>query len=136
MAKNTKPLFSSSSTTWSWSTAASATKTSEAIEINDYPPSAHNVASIVITGTTGSGAVTGTVYCYLGFGFGDNRIWGPAHTIEDTSGQTSWSLNTTETSFEANLYAQTWWALCDAVKIVISFSGSDTVTGDGAICVQ
>ena len=136
MARNTWPLFSTTKTTWTWNTAASATKTSEAIPMTDFPPSAENIASIIITGTTASGTSVATVTCQLGYGFGSDRIWGPSHTVEDTSGNTTWSLSTSEAKFEANIYAQTWFTLCDVFRIVITFTESVTINGEAAACVS
>ena len=139
MARNTWPLFSTDRTNWSWSVNAGTDKTSEAIAMTDFPPTAENIASIIITGTLepGSDSRNATVYCQLGYGFGSDRIWGPSHTIEDTSGNTAWALSTSEAKFEANIYAQTWFTLCDVFRIIISTSGdADEITGEGAACVS
>ena len=136
MAKNTKPLFSTTAQSWAFTIASGATKTGEAVEITDFPPTAHNIATMLLTGATATGTETITVTCQLGFGPSSVRVWGPEHTVSDVDGNATWSLTTTTSKFLANLYAHDWWTLCDAFRIILTCAGAANITGNGVACVQ
>jgi len=131
MAVNTRFPF----TTIAYTNATGGVKTGDALDMNDNPPTAKNIASLCITATLGSGTDSCVIYCQMGFGWGSDQIWGPWHTVEDTAGNSSLSLSTTENQFEANLYAQSWWTYCSAVKIRMGAigSGPQTIAGSAIL---
>lgn len=136
MARESNNIFSAATNTFSWTMTAGATVTGQARPITNDPPTAKQVASICISGATASGSDTLTVKCQLGYGHGSNRIWGNEHTITDTDSNTTWAVTTTESVFEANLYEQSWWTICDYVRIIIEAAGSSTVAGSAVLVIQ
>lgn len=131
MARSTVPVFSTTAFSYTHSGTA---KTGEVIEINDHLPTAKHNCSLCITATLSSTTDSCVVYARLGYGTPTNRMWGPWHTVEDTAGNTTFSLSTTEAAFEANLYAQDWWTLADAIQFRMgAFADTTkTATGDAA----
>ena len=137
MGKKTRPLISSTPTTWTWSTAAGAAVTGDSIPITDDPPSAQDVLSMILTGTA-DGALTATVNMQMGWRKDENNIiWGDSHQCEDSNGDaTTWSLSAVESKFEVNIYAQTYFMVCDYVRVYITFSAPGAISGEAAICVR
>jgi hypothetical protein len=125
MAKTVIPIFSSTITTYTWSSGANSDNV-EGVELeNDFPPEAQNVASILIYGTAAK-TITFTVTCKLKIG----GLWGDGHNVLNDSDSSTFTIGTSVGYFEANLYSQSWWKMCDAFKIVLTAkSSADACSG-------
>lgn len=139
MARNTKPLFSTDQSDFTW-TYASGTKTGELVK-NDYPPTEKGQAGICISNTTTAGSDTITVKCQMYFKIGTESLWGGLKTVTDEDGNNltfsgGTDTDSTDANVVANLYAQDWWQPNDGFRIVLTGNTGDTIGGKACAIIE
>lgn len=130
MAKNVRPLIGTSTT---FSESSDTSDINGAKIVNDYPPTAQNVASIFIhNGGSGLAGRTITVKCQFYSGID----WGPLHNVVDEDGNNITFDASNDTDVEANMYAQPWWKENDGWRIVLSRSAATALAGTATAVVR
>lgn len=94
--------------------------------VNDYPPTAQNVASIFIHS---DGASVTSIAVGVKCQFWSGVDWGPIHTVVDENGAAVTFDPSEDEDVEANLYAQPWWKLNDGFRIVLTRANPTTIAG-------
>lgn len=130
MARRVRPLFG---TDYYFSESGAATNINGEKIVNDYPPTAQNVASIFIH-SDGVPDVQASVTVKCQFWSGTD--WGPLHTVVDEDGTAITFDPSDDTDVEANMYAQPWWKLNDGWRIVLDRSAGSTAVSGYATVVE
>lgn len=130
MAKNVRALIGTSTT---FSVSAGTSNVNGAKIVNDYPPTAQNVASIFIHSDGNSVvSITVTVKCQFYSGID----WGPLHNVVDEDGNNVTFDPSVDTDVEANMYAQPWWKENDGWRIVLTRPNPATISGTATAVVR
>jgi len=133
MARKVKPLFSTDPSDFALTVSGGTSNVNSERIVNDYPPTAQNVASIFIH-SDGSAGLQATVGVKCQFWSGVD--WGELHTVTDENGTAITFDPSDDIDVEANLYAQAWWKLNDGFRIVLDRSAGSTAISGYATVVE
>lgn len=128
------PLFSTDKNTFSIS--HTGTTTTGVTVRNENPPSQLGSASILIQVAAVAPTTNITVTCQLLFSRnGESEVWGNAHNVLDDDGTAVFNC-LTDTTFEANLYAQSWWKENNGFRIILTWANDRTTTVTGIAIIR
>jgi len=130
MARNIRALFGSDFT---FSESSGTSNINGTKIVNDYPPSAQNVASIFIHSDGASvTSIEMGIYCQ----FWSGVDWGPLHAVIDENGAAITIDPSEDEDRDADLYGQPWWKENDGWRIVLTRANPTTFAGQATAIIR